>query len=248
MYYLQSRYYDPQIGRFINADSILGENTGMQAYDLYCYCGNSPVQRIDILGCAWLSAVLKVVAIAVAVVVTVAHVVNGVAALTQADYNRQHDTTKLVTDQNLIDMKMGGSWFADQGCGAAAVHNAIILAGGTSSLAEVVRFMQAHDLTLGFAGVYFTNMQLYLKRKGYRNKVYLTKLRNKLDSKIKACKKQIAILAYKHSSSGHYVAIKYSSEDKLFHIYNDRVPTVPSVDDFISKKKYKPLCLITLVK
>ena len=247
MYYLQSRYYDPQLARFINADSILGENTGMQAYNLYCYCGNSPVQRIDILGCAWWSVLAKVV-VAVVVVVAVAHVVNGVASLTQADYNRQHDTTKLVTDQNLIDMKMGGSRFADQGCGAAAVHNAIILAGGTSSLAEVVRFMQAHDLTLGFAGVYFTNMQLYLKRKGYRNKVYLTKLKNKLDSKIKACKKKIAILAYKHSSGGHYVAIKYSSEDKLFHIYNDYASVVPSVDDFISNNAYKPLCLITLVK
>ena len=38
-------------------------------------------------------------------------------------------------------------------CGVAATHNAILLAGGTSSLADVVKFMQSHDLTLGFAGV-----------------------------------------------------------------------------------------------
>ncbi len=48
-YYLNSRYYDPQVKRFINADSIsyLGANGDLQAYNLYAYCSNNPVMYVD---------------------------------------------------------------------------------------------------------------------------------------------------------------------------------------------------------
>ena len=50
-YFLQSRYYDPTTGRFINADGILGANGDLSAYNLFAYCGNNPVMRSDPTGC-----------------------------------------------------------------------------------------------------------------------------------------------------------------------------------------------------
>lgn len=244
LYYLQSRYYNSEVGRFINADSKLGVNLGIESYALYCYCGNAPVSRIDVYGCAWWGVLVKVV-VAVVAVVALAHIVNAAFSLSQADYNKSHDVDSIVSDQNDVDMKLGFQTFAAMGCGAAATHNAIILAGGSSSLANVVEFMQAHDLTLGFAGVYFTNIHLYLKKKGYSNKIYLWKLKNKIDKKIKKCANKIAILAYKHSNGGHYVAIKYNESDKKFYIYNKN-REVCSVDSWIKKMSYTPLCLITI--
>ena len=49
LYYLQSRYYDPAIGRFINADEIdfLGSEGTFASYNLFAYCGNNPVNRVD---------------------------------------------------------------------------------------------------------------------------------------------------------------------------------------------------------
>ena len=46
LYYLQSRYYNPTIGRFINADSQLatGDFTGL---NLFSYCQNNPVVLKD---------------------------------------------------------------------------------------------------------------------------------------------------------------------------------------------------------
>ena len=41
--YLQQRYYDPDIGRFLTPDPI-GFAGGL---DLYAYCGNDPVNRMD---------------------------------------------------------------------------------------------------------------------------------------------------------------------------------------------------------
>ena len=47
-YYLQTRYYDPQIGRFINADTY--SSTDLQdflAFNMFSYCGNNPVNQND---------------------------------------------------------------------------------------------------------------------------------------------------------------------------------------------------------
>ena len=55
LYYLQSRYYDPETGRFINADNIgyLGTNGDLLGYNLYAYCSNNPVMLADASGFAW---------------------------------------------------------------------------------------------------------------------------------------------------------------------------------------------------
>ena len=58
LYYLQSRYYDPEVGRFINADEIdYIEPDTLMGCNLYAYCGNNPVSRIDAYGTSWNSFV-----------------------------------------------------------------------------------------------------------------------------------------------------------------------------------------------
>lgn len=42
-YYLRAMYYDPAIGRFINADSYLGRHDDPLSLNLYTYCHNNPV-------------------------------------------------------------------------------------------------------------------------------------------------------------------------------------------------------------
>jgi RHS repeat-associated protein len=49
-YYLQSRYYDPTVGRFLNADAIIGANGGIQGYNMFAYCNNSPIVFADPFG------------------------------------------------------------------------------------------------------------------------------------------------------------------------------------------------------
>ena len=46
-YYLQSRYYDPEICRFINADSYASTGDGFTGFNMFAYCNNNPVNRID---------------------------------------------------------------------------------------------------------------------------------------------------------------------------------------------------------
>lgn len=48
LYYLNSRYYDANTGRFINADSP--EYVSTQGGNLFAYCGNCPTKNADYLG------------------------------------------------------------------------------------------------------------------------------------------------------------------------------------------------------
>lgn len=50
LYYLQSRYYSPDIGRFINADGQFGED--ILGSNLFAYCANCPINYSDYFGTA----------------------------------------------------------------------------------------------------------------------------------------------------------------------------------------------------
>ena len=49
-YYLNSRYYDPQIGRFINADGYVSTGQSFVGYNMFAYCNNNPVMLSDPTG------------------------------------------------------------------------------------------------------------------------------------------------------------------------------------------------------
>lgn len=50
LYYLQSRYYDPELGRFINADNYLSTSQGLLGNNSFVYCLNNPLLYSDTHG------------------------------------------------------------------------------------------------------------------------------------------------------------------------------------------------------
>ena len=60
LYYLVNRYYDPEIGRFISQDQIsyLQPET-INGLNLFAYCGNNPIMRVDENGCSWFKKIFK---------------------------------------------------------------------------------------------------------------------------------------------------------------------------------------------
>ena len=47
LYYVSSRYYDPEIGRFINADSQLNQKDSILGFNMFAYCHNNPIMYSD---------------------------------------------------------------------------------------------------------------------------------------------------------------------------------------------------------
>jgi len=50
LYYLQSRYYNPAMGRFINADAFASTGQGILGNNMFSYCANDPIAYADARG------------------------------------------------------------------------------------------------------------------------------------------------------------------------------------------------------
>ena len=81
-YYLNGRYYNPQWGRFLNADNQLTMGSDMIGINLFVYCGNNPMNRVDPVGESWLHWVLGAGIVAVCAIATVATCGGFAAAIT----------------------------------------------------------------------------------------------------------------------------------------------------------------------
>lgn len=82
LYYLNSRFYDANIGRFLNADGLLGQQGNILGHNMFAYTENNPVMYTDISGYApEFINVLELVGVAV---ISVSAIVIGVFALATA--------------------------------------------------------------------------------------------------------------------------------------------------------------------
>jgi RHS repeat-associated protein len=68
MYYLNSRYYNPQSGFFISSDGLLGETGDIQSTNMYVYCVNNPVTNVDVHGYFPTEALITLINIAIIII------------------------------------------------------------------------------------------------------------------------------------------------------------------------------------
>lgn len=68
LYYLRSRYYNSQSGRFVNADAYITTGCGINNGNPFIYCNNTPASLIDPDGTRFWSTVKALVSAAYAIV------------------------------------------------------------------------------------------------------------------------------------------------------------------------------------
>ena len=83
LYYLNSRYYDPETCRFINADSYVATGQGIVSYNMFAYGLNNPINFKDPSGHIPESVLRDIV-------------VGGMAEFAQATINEDNIITRLV--------------------------------------------------------------------------------------------------------------------------------------------------------
>ena len=121
-YLLETRYYDPETGRFINADGIV-DNRGVQTTNLYSYCANNPINNKDSSG--------KISTIAVGAIV------GGVIGGASAYWKNRH-----MKDKKKLAVKVVG------GIAKGAISGALIGAGGLGVASKVRNLKYARSAFL----------------------------------------------------------------------------------------------------
>ena len=97
LYYLQSRYYNPTIGRFISADKYVLTGHGLVGHNMFAYCNNNPIMFSDPAGESITIATLILIGSIIAAV--------GVAGYTAyVEYNAGIETGQIITDSLLVGM------------------------------------------------------------------------------------------------------------------------------------------------
>ena len=115
LYYLQSRYYDPNTYRFINADGYLSTGQGILGYNMYAYCGNNPINRTDLGGESW--TVIIIILVATTIIV---------AAIAGVESAKEGNTTEEIIRDTFIGaafgLSIGGSIVATGGVAVGAYN------------------------------------------------------------------------------------------------------------------------------
>jgi len=127
MYYLQSRYYDAKICRFISPDDVsyLGANGDLISYNMYAYCSNNPVNYVDPSGHSFIVAALILVATTV-----IGAIVGGTISYEQqTERIKNNSTTDDETKQNDDVSIPEIALYAATGAGIGLATGGIILMG-----------------------------------------------------------------------------------------------------------------------
>ena len=140
-YYLESRYYDPATGRFINPDSHVNANGDLIGYNMYAYCSNNPVIYVDPTG---ESVTLVVLAILATSFLT--GVISAVLNLGEESFSNQNmtkaDAIGALAEGFISGFSLGlaASILAATGATGGCVIGIYTIAGGVGSLMGSVTY------------------------------------------------------------------------------------------------------------
>ena len=140
-YYLLSRYYDPETGRFINADELIDNGTGILGYNMYTYCINNPVNMVDVDG-------------------------NAPAYISSQENNTMVKINGKM--KRMRDIRWG--WFgniASNGCGVIAAYNVLLSRSSKTDFGKVKNQLSSYGGALGFGklGVDPYALTMYMRSK-----------------------------------------------------------------------------------
>jgi len=161
LYYLQSRYYDPELGRFLNADSFASTGQGILGNNMFAYCNNTPIVSIDPTG----------------------HSLHHIFAYIFHEYSGGYSYIIDQTESEIGKKKLGVTTISHGGCGVVATYNALLSMGDYRSFDDVLAYYNEHFSRLtfgGLAGIMPGEVAQYFENNGYRT--YMTDNPSEIDA------------------------------------------------------------------
>ena len=158
LYYLQSRYYNPALGRFLSADTFVSTGQGILGNNMFAYCLNNPVRFIDESGCLPKDTYM----------VEISGEMKRIPPVVIPD-NIYTKKSGLINGQAICpyaEETMGLGTYADNGCGIIAVYNSMQLLGVQVSLASVDTdlYIENGYFACGLLGITLDSIQKYYQK------------------------------------------------------------------------------------
>jgi RHS repeat-associated protein len=153
MYYLQSRFYDPNIGRFINADAADYADlaaVSLSDTNLFAYCGNNPVMYEDSEGTVAIVVGLTMMGIGAAINLATSYIA---AKVTGQEFTAKDAIVAVLAGAAascpLKIVKVVGTIFYGIYSGYTAYHNGASLGGAilSGSIAALSTIASVGNLT-----------------------------------------------------------------------------------------------------
>ena len=220
LYYLQSRYYDPETGRFINCDDVnyIGVSDTAVSYNAFAYCENDPVNGWDPSG-----RLQKEMA-------TVYEAINYFQTLNASSKER----SAYIYDQNIgyiSNLIYGGFPISYNGCELIAVYNALKYLGKFMLFYKVIYYAEINDWYLfpvvptGVFGSTPRKAKKLFDEKNLKYTIYQNYKSKDFEKNIKDGK--ICIATYSNKSSKlmynlsiHTFAFYYDKKRKKYYTFN----------------------------
>jgi len=179
LYYLITRYYDPEVGRFISADDPKYlDFTMAYGHNRYAYCVNNPVMYVDPSGASIIAALIVGAVVGIAV---------GVGYAAYNDYKDDGEVNGSIGWYNYVGAGIvGGIIGAGIGAGLGAIAGTSftltipmgsMFAGGGTAVATTVTITVSGEVVAGAVGLGLSALGRYMfdktwKSGGYRIKHY----------------------------------------------------------------------------
>ena len=242
LYYLQSRYYDPTIGRFVNADTLFDTVSGTPlSTNMFAYCENNPILRIDdngnwyynlndyyeyLVGCRNRyinrSQSSKQYYQFKKIYLSKKSFYDNVKKIYDSNCNRYRPVGFIYgqsSNTNVSNLLWGARdrHVADYGCGGVVLYNAMCRIAPGTNFVKVLLELHLNNLFSPAGGMYFSGVLSYLNAHNIKYKVFNSK--DEFDDNMHLFSMAIVRIHHKNASSGHFYLVirvgnKYFSLNK----------------------------------
>lgn len=174
----------------------------------------------------------------------------GMISFVASEINHKHnlkmwsDEIGIISNQHssdVKDLKYGFGTIGQNGCGAVAIYNIMLLENKKTPLPNIIKAMDGGQYFFGLLGTKPTQMMRYLKAQGYS--VLLHKDKSKFDEWAQIS--DYAIYIYAGFSGGHYTLL-VPNGDSTFHSINPN-KSVVTIKNLLESHGDEPVNLLMTI-